>query len=54
MSDQSRGRKPYRDVTSGEILIGLTWLVFYGVMIASGWAHDAMALVASLASAKPF
>jgi len=54
MSDQSRGRKPHRDVSSGEILIGLAWLAFYGAMIATGWAHDAVALVARLAPAKPF
>ena len=42
------------EVTSGEIIVGLAWVVFYVVLVASGWARDAIVLLAERAPSELF
>ena len=54
MSNRSPERLPRREITSGEIVVGLAWIVFYVALIASGWARDALMLLAERAPSGQF
>jgi tryptophan-rich sensory protein len=41
-------QKPEAKINSGEILIGIVWLVAYAVMIMSGYWRDAGPLLAAI------
>ena len=42
------------EVTSGEIIVGLAWVVLYIVLVASDWARDAIVLLAERAPSELF
>jgi hypothetical protein len=47
-------KSPQYSVTSGEILVGLAWVVAYILLIASGLAQDAMLLLAGRTPSELF
>jgi hypothetical protein len=54
MRRQSTEHWSRSEVTSGEIVVGLAWVVFYIALIASGWARDAMVLLAERTPSELF
>ena len=47
MARKMIARRPlHSEATSGEILVGLAWVVLYIALIASGWARDELILLA--------
>ena len=42
------------EVSSGEIIVGLAWVVLYIVLVASDWARDAIVLLAERAPSELF
>lgn len=54
MRRKSTEQSSRHEVTSGEIIVGLAWVVFYVVLVASGWARDAIVLLAERAPSELF
>jgi hypothetical protein len=48
-----RGRKPTYRVTTGDILAGIAWLVFFGLLIFTGSFHGSRSLTTVDLSARP-
>jgi len=46
MRGKSREHWSRSKASSGEIVIGVAWVVFYIALVGWGWTRDAMALLA--------